>query len=163
MARLKYRVVKKRESGSEEGKDEKWFEYRLDEVHATPEVGIFDPRQGAFEHSAHRDNIWFHAVPALRRTLGGGRFTYLTNKMLPDGKGGFTAPKEGDQIEFYIEVFADRNPNSGRPSARSETRVKNVVTREELANWLRDTVNEERRLRALNARQEDVFPARKQK
>lgn len=160
-ARLKYRVVKKRESESEEASEEKWHEFRLPEVKASPQAGVFDPRRGAFEFSTEKDNVWFHKVPSLRPTLAGGRFVFQTRSMLPDGKGGFTGPKEGDQIEYYIEVFADRDPNAGRPSARSETRVKNVVSYTELVNWLRDTINEERRLRQLNVRQEQVFPPRK--
>lgn len=162
-ARLMYRVLKKRESGNEEV-DEKWFEYPLTEFRAGKGVGLFDPRRGTFEFG--KGNVEFHAVPSfdplhvLGRTLGGGLFDFQT-KALVDGKGGFTSTKEGDQIEYYIEVFADRDPAKNRPSAKSETRIKNVVSTTDLVNWLRDTVNEERRVRQLNSRQEDVFPMRK--
>jgi hypothetical protein len=166
-ARLKYRVLQKRESGNEEeGKDE-WHTLELQEVAAGPGVGPFDPQQGAFFFSNEEDNIFFHAVPSSRpyeklgRTTGGGRFQFQTKAMLPDGKGGFTGPKDGDQIEYYVEVFADPKRDPDRPSARSETRVKNVVSLAEFVRRSSDTINEEQRLRQLNTGQGEVFPKRK--
>ena len=64
--------------------------------------------------------------------------------------------KVGDQIELCIEVFAG-DPESGRPSARSETRVKTVVELPEFARWMDDTLQEERRVRQLDSKQRGLF------
>ena len=103
----------------------------------------------------------FHAVPALvphtlGRTLGGGRFDFKTTG-IPDGKGGYVALREGDMIEYCVEVLADRDPSAGRPSARSETRVKTMVSLPEFVRWIDDTLQEERRIRQLDTQQRGVF------
>jgi hypothetical protein len=117
--------------------------------------GPFDPRTGAFVNSGWLDQAEFHAVPSpdpmrfLGRTQGGGRFDFQTAKL--------PGLKVGDRIEYYVEVFADRNPDKDRPSARSETRSKTVVTPEEFARWIDETLQEERRVRQLESRQRGVF------
>src|SRR5262249_31086076 len=111
--------------------------------------GPFDLRTGAFVNSGFLDQVDFHAMPSpdpmrfLGRTQGGGRFDFQTAKL--------PGVKVGDRIEYFVEVFADRNPDSDRPSARSETRVKLVVSAEDFARWIDETLQEERRIRQLKA------------
>jgi hypothetical protein len=162
-ARLLFRVLKKLESGEAEAKEEPWHVLPLPELTGTPLTGAFDPRRGVFENSGPRDQVPFHAVPSpdpekiLGRTLGGGRFDFKTTG-IPDGKGGYRDLRPGDQIEFCVEVFADKNVDAGRPFARSETRVKTIVSLPEFARWIDDTLQEESRIRKLDAQQRGVFP-----
>ena len=158
-ARLLFRVVKKMESGNDEQPEEKWLVLPLQEVAGTDKSGPFDPRVGAFESSGPKDQIFFHAVPdgnPLPRTLGGGRFDFKTTG-IPDGKGGLLTLKIGDQIEYCIEVFADKNAKTDRPSARSETRVKTVVSFSDLERWLTDNLQEAQRIRNLDRKQRGLF------
>ena len=105
-----FRVLKKVESGNDELPEEKWLVLPLQEVAGGEKSGPFDPRIGAFENSGAKDQIFFHAIPdgnPLPRTLGGGRFDFKTTG-IPDGKGGLVTLKIGDQIEYCVEVFADK-------------------------------------------------------
>jgi hypothetical protein len=63
-------------------------------------------------------------------------------------------------IEYCVEVLAGA-PGSGRPSARSETRIKTMVSLPEFVRWIDDTLQEERRIRQLDAQQRGVFEASK--
>ena len=158
-ARLLFRVVKKMESGNDEPEDEKWIPLPLQEVVGTDKTGPFDPRIGAFEKSGPRDQIFFHAIPdetPLPRTIGGGRFDFKTTG-IPDGKGGLLSLKIGDQIEYCVEVFADRAGKTDRPTARSETRVKTIVTFADLERWLEDNLQEAQRIRQLDSKQRGLF------
>ncbi|MCI0376806.1 MAG: hypothetical protein L0215_04320 [Gemmataceae bacterium] len=161
-AKLLYRVLKKVESGNEDPGEEPWIMQPLPETAATDKVGPFDPRRGVFEHTGPKDQIFFHAVPSLDpenllpRTLGGGRFDFKTTG-IPDGKGGLLVLKVGDQIEFCIEMYADKDGKSDRPVTRSETRVKTIVSLTDFARWMEDTLQEERRLRQLDAKQRGLF------
>jgi hypothetical protein len=100
------------------------------------------------------EQIQFHAVPSADpalfpgRSEGGGRFDFQTR----------TIPglKVGDKLELFIEVF-DRNPQPGRPPGRSETRVKSIVTAEQFFQWVELTLEQERRIRQLEAKQRGVF------
>jgi hypothetical protein len=76
---------------------------------------------------------------------------------LVDGKGQALQLHKGDQIEYCVEVFADRDPNAGRPSARSETRVTTVVDPADWRNWLKAVLREEEQLRRLDAEQRGLF------
>jgi hypothetical protein len=160
-ARLLFRVLNKAESGNEEAPEPKWIVLPLAEVAGSAQTGPFDSRRGVFANSGPKDQVHFHAVPALAphtlgRTLGGGRFDFQTSG-IHDGKGGYVTLKEGDMIEYCVEVLADRDRSSGRPSARSETRVKTMVSLSEFARWIDDTLQEERRIRQLDAQQRGVF------
>lgn len=158
-ARLLFRVLKKVESGNDEQPEEKWLVLPLQEVAGSEKSGPFDPRIGAFENSGAKDQIFFHAVPdgnPLPRTLGGGRFDFKTTG-IPDGKGGLVTLKIGDQIEYCIEIFADKNAKTDRPSARSETRVKTVVSFSDLERWLTDNLQEAQRIRSLDRKQRGLF------
>jgi hypothetical protein len=165
IAWLRFRVLKKAaESTAEAGpeEDERWLSLPLIEVQGSDKTGPFDTRRGAFRHSGENDQVQFHAVPSEDpektpgRMVGGGRFDFQT-KGIPDGKGGYIDILPGDQLEYFVEVFADRDPHSGRPSGRSEVRRKVFVTGPELVRWLEDTVQEERRIRQLAERQLGVF------
>jgi hypothetical protein len=158
-ARLLFRVVKKVESGNDDPGEEKWIPLPLQEVAGNDKVGPFDPRLGAFANSAPREQIYFHAIEGgtpLPRTLGGGRFDFKTTG-IPDGKGGLLELKVGDQVEYCIEVFADKDGKTNRPSARSETRVKTIVSFGDLERWLTENLQEAQRIRQLDAKQRGLF------
>jgi hypothetical protein len=164
-ARLLYRVMKKRESGNEE-EDPKALivtELPLSEVIPNAKSGAFDPKIGTFANSPADVEVPFHAVPSanpeffLGRTLGGGRFSLKLKKGLIDGSGKPVTVKAGDQIEYAIKVFADKNPNSGRPWAISDTRVAVVVDDAEFSNWLTRTLAERERLQELRKKQGSLF------
>lgn len=164
-ARFLYRIVRKTESGNDEVKDEPWRSLDLPEINAGAKSGAFDPKRGAFEHSSLDQIIWFHAVPSpspeliLGRTLGGGRFDFAT-KGIPDGMGGLLTLRVGDQLEFCVEVFADKDINSKRPSARSDVRIRPIISDDEFGRWFVDALQEERRLKDLNEKQRGVFEQR---
>ena len=131
-----------------------WRRLPLIEVRAAAEAGPFDLRRGAFQNSGFMEQIQFHAVPSADpalfpgRSEGGGRFDFQTR----------TIPglKVGDKLELFIEVF-DRNPQPDRPPGRSETRVKSIVTAEQFFQWVELTLEQERRIRQLEAKQRGVF------
>jgi hypothetical protein len=131
-----------------------WWPLPLTEVPATTRTGPFDPRRGAFAHSEPLDQVEFHAMPSSDpeqlpgRTEGGGRFDFQTRR-IPN-------LKVGDRLELYVEAF-DQNPDPERRPGRSESRVKAVVTAAELDAWVRQTLQEEARLRRLESRQRGVF------
>ena len=164
-ARFLYRIIKKTESGNEEAKEEPWRALDLPEIKANPVSGAFDPKRGAFEHSPLTETIYFHAVPSskpdseLGRTLGGGRFDFET-KGIPDGMGGLLTLRVGDQLEFCVEVFADKDVAAQRPSARSDVRIRPIISGEDFARWFSDALQEERRLKDLDAKQRGVFELR---
>ena len=158
-ARLLFRVLKKRSSGNDETGEVKWLTLPLREVAGNDKAGPFNPRRGAFENSGRKDQIYFHASPEtnpLPRTLGGGRFDFKTTG-IPDGQGGLLHLSVGDQVEYCIEVSADKSGNPARPSARSESRVKTVVSFNDLDRWLADNLQEAQRLRQLDSKQSGLF------
>lgn len=163
--RLLYRVLAKNESGNEGG-DEKWQILPLPEVKSPKNAGSFLPQFGVFEKSGPRDQVPFHAVPSsdpehvLGRIVGGGRLNFQTTELV-DPKGAPLNLKEGDQIEYCVEVFADRDAKSGRPFARSETRVKTIVSVEDFARWRYELSQEQERLNKLEAKQTGVFSSGK--
>jgi hypothetical protein len=159
-ARILYRVVKKQESGKEPEEPGPWTVLPLPEVTGRPELGKFDPKRGVFEHSGE-EQVPFHAVPSndplvLGRQVGGGRYFLLTEG-LKDAKGQDVKLHKGDQVEYCVEVFADRNENVGRPSARSETRVTTIVDEQEWSAWIRDWLREKELLHKLDAGQRGVL------
>ncbi|MCI0680863.1 MAG: hypothetical protein L0Y71_02065 [Gemmataceae bacterium] len=166
-ARFLYRIIRKTESGDDEPKEEPWRALDLPPIpiDAYARLGAFDPKRGAFEHSGLGDTIYFHAVPSpdpdklLGRTLAGGRFDFATAG-IADGQGGLVTLRVGDQLEFCVEVFADEDPRSKRPSARSDMRTRPILSDDEFARWFVDALQEEQRLKELDGRQRGVFELR---
>jgi hypothetical protein len=167
MARILYRVLPKPDSGSGDGAVEPgpWTYLPLPEVTGNDKLGPFEPKRGAFQNSDVFDPVPFHAVPsfnpkaALGRQLGGGR-VFLETGGLVDSKGKALQLHKGDQIEYCVEVFAERFPHADRPSApsaRSETRVTTVVDRDDWRDWLKAVLREEEQLRKLDADTRAVF------
>lgn len=163
-AEVWYRLLKKAKSGEEPVQEEPWQVLPLPEVKGSEQTGAFDPRRGVFEHSGPRGQVPFHAVPSpepettLGRTVGGGRLDFKTTGSIPDGKGGYRDLQPDDQIEFKVKVYADPGGDpKKRPWAESEPRVKTVVSLAAFARWIDDTLQEESRLRKLDARQRGVF------
>jgi hypothetical protein len=161
MAQILYRVVPKVESGNEAVEPGPWTVLKLPEVTATAETGQFDPKRGVFQNSELFDQVPFHAVPSnsphvLSRQLGGGRYFLETNGLV-DSKGKKIVPHTGDQIEYCVEVFADKDVNAGRPKAVSETRVTTMVDAANWRSWLNAVLREEEQLRSLDAKQRGVF------
>jgi hypothetical protein len=134
--------------------DVPWTYLPLKEVRATPEAGPFDLRLGLFRNSGFREPVEFHPVPSPDpervpgRLEGGGCLDFQT-RALP-------GVQVGDQIEFYIEVFA-RNPALEGQPGRSEVRSKVFVTQPQFVTWVIETLNQERRIRQLESRQRGVF------
>ncbi len=167
-ARLLFRVLKKAASGEEERPEEKWQVLPLPEVQATGRTGPFLPRKGTFLHSGVRDQVPFHAMPSpdpltlLGRTQGGGRYHFKTTGIV-NSAGKPLQLKDGDQIEFCVEVVAYRDPavkltpELEPPVARSDTRVKTAASFLEFARWLNDARREEDRLRQLDQKQRGLF------
>jgi hypothetical protein len=164
MAKILYRVVPKHDSDNDAVEPGPWTKLGLPEVTATNDTGPFDPKRGVFENSGVFDPVPFHAVPSINpkllgRQLGGGRY-FLETAGLVDGKGKALQLKKGDQIEYCVEVFAERHPHSDRataPSAVSETRVTTVVDANDWRNWLKAVLREEEQLRKLDSEQRGVF------
>lgn len=157
--RILYRVLKKSESGNEPVQQDAWQVLKLKRVTAGKDVGEFDFNRGVFEKTGIFDQVEFYDRPLLPEAdpsrKGGGRYDLKTKGLVGSG-GELIKLKEGDQVEFCVEVFAGAT-GDGRPSARSETRVTNVVGFDEFTRWIRDTVQEEHRLRTLEQGQRGVF------
>jgi hypothetical protein len=131
-----------------------WWRLPLKEVAATRDTGPFDPRYGAFEKSRFMDQVEYHAVSSPDpektpgRLEGGGRFDLQTRRI--------PGLKVGDRLELCLEVY-DQNPAPGREPGRSESRIKTVVTLPEVETWVRETLQEESRIRQLEGKQEGIF------
>ncbi|HEY8503573.1 MAG TPA: hypothetical protein VIL46_03255 [Gemmataceae bacterium] len=155
-ARLAYRV-----------NDGPWEYLPLAPVKAGPDVGRFDTRRGAFENSGFRDEVEFYAIPSSSPDTvpdgleGGGRFDFRTaalRKTLPDGSR--TELQLKDQVEFVVEVFDrkdDPDDPGDREPGRSAARLKTVVDIREFYDWMAQTLENERRIRQLQERQQRVF------
>ncbi|MBL8795516.1 MAG: hypothetical protein JNM56_16545 [Planctomycetia bacterium] len=140
--------------------DGDWFPLPLREAKSTEATGPFNPKSGAFVNSdvdpqlrgSIGQQVEFHRMPSpdvLRMppgTDGGGRLDFKTAGLM----------KLGDKIEFYIEVY-DRNPDDVREPGRSETRQKTVVNKEQYFAWQNQVIQQESRIRQLEARQRTVF------
>jgi hypothetical protein len=160
-ARILYRIVKQQESGKESVEPGPWTVLPLPEVTGRESLGHFDPKRGTFEKSSDKDEVPFHAIPSddprlLGRQIGGGR-VFLQTAGLVDAKGQPLTLHKGDQVEYCVEVFADKNINAGRPSATSETRVTTLVDQGEWYRWLTAVLREEEQLRKLDQAQRGVF------
>jgi hypothetical protein len=156
-----YRVIHPSESGNEQPEDEPWKRLPLSRVKATDKSGDFDPRRGVFENTPQDKSVDFYAMPLPEpgRMLGGGRVHFRTSG-IPDGKGGVIELKEGDKVEYCIEIHADSGKHPGRPVVRSETRVATIGTLESLIRWASDYAQESQRLNELNRKQRGIFGQR---
>jgi hypothetical protein len=164
-AQLRYRIVRKASSGLDDANgnpEGKWWTLPLASVSGSPELGPFDPRRGAFEHSGKDDQVEFHTVPSadwdrLSGTDGGGRLDFRTRIAVADRDGDPPRPLEvGDKIVYYVEVF-DRGLDPDRVPGRSATREKEIVTPEGFLAWLNRKDEQKDRLRELEDRQRGVF------
>jgi len=147
-ARLKFRLVP-------EGAEERPWQYLpLTETLGTEAAGPFELRTGLFRNSKPTDTVEFHAALSPDpwslpgRLEGGGSFDFLVK--------GVPGVKPGDSLEFVIEVF-DRKPGSDRQPGISETRLKAVVTEQQFVEWLLQTLQQESRIRQLEAKQRTIF------
>jgi hypothetical protein len=86
-------------------------------------------------------------------TEGGGRYDFNTAG-IPDGKGGLVELKEGDRIQFYVEVFG----RAGGPPGRSAVREKEVVGLKAFQAWLLKKEDLKERTRALEEQQRNTRP-----
>jgi hypothetical protein len=104
-----------------------------------------------------REEFW--TTPAARGglpdTQGGGRYDFSTAG-IPDGKGGLLDLREGDRIQFYVEVFGKAEPE-GNPG-RSAVREKEVVEMKAYLGWLRKKDDLKERVRRLEERQRAARP-----
>src|SRR5205085_4150251 len=113
-----------------------WRPYTLAEAAATEATGPLDAGRGAFANSRPGDQVQFHAAPSpdperrLGRTVGGGRFDFLTR--------GLPELKVGDRVEYYVEA-SNRDPADPK-AGRSEARSKAVVTVPQLVQWIDATL-----------------------
>jgi hypothetical protein len=159
-ADLFYRVIHPTESGNEQPEDELFKRISLPRVKATDKSGDFDPRRGVFENTPVDKAVDFFAMPLLEpgRMLGGGRYHFQTSG-IPDGKGGTLQLKDGDKIEYFIRVYADRDPDKHpkRPKADSETRVTTIGSEESFVRWFSDYFQEAQRLNEINRKQRGIF------
>ena len=154
--RLAYRVIKAAQAFAEAAPSTAadWKFLPLGEVKESAESGPFDVRRGVFKNGGFRDQVEFHPLPTpdpLRvpgRLEGGGCFDFQT-RALP----GLAA---GDQVEFYVEVFA-LNPELADQPGKSELRLKAFVTQPQFVDWVLSTLRHESRIRALESRQRGVF------
>jgi hypothetical protein len=161
-AQLLYRILKKHKSGEEPPEEGPWTVLKLFE---DGKAEGFNAKTGAFANRKWNEAVPFYAMPSptpdsvLGRTLGGGR-VFLSTNGLVDSKGNAINIKPGDSIEYCIEVFApEREPLASTPSARSESRISEVVGAEDFTAWLRHVNNEYERLHSLKAKQEGVYKA----
>lgn len=157
-----YRVLKQSDSSAEAGEEEKWIRVPLVEVKGSDKTGEFDYRRGAFVNSPDNQAVDFYAAPSrdperiLGRTQGGGRYFFYTKKAI-DLKGQALNIKEGDRIEYCIEIFADRNGERTRPVARSEVRTQLFVNLDAWTKWEREVRSEELRIRQIDAKQRGLY------
>lgn len=145
-----------------------WNYYLLDEVPQTADTGEWVVPRASFTNLEYqknvlKDRVEFHAKPSpdpnvyLSRREGGGRLDFNTARLKKKGpKGEDVGLEIGDKIEFYLEVF-DRDPAAGRLPGRSEARIKELRTLEEVIRRGIETVNSESRIRDLEKRQQGVF------
>ncbi len=154
-ARLAYRVIKAAQAFAEAAPSAAdWKFLPLGEVKESAESGPFDVRRGVFKNSGFRDQVEFHPLPTpdpMRvpgRLEGGGCFDFQTRALA-----GLVA---GDQVEFFVEVFA-RNPELADHPGRSELRLKAFVTQPQFVDWVLSTLRHESRIRSLESRQRGVF------
>lgn len=147
-ARLRYRVIARDASRENEGEpgDGEFMPLPL----GAPVGQKGEPNPKAREE--------FFARPAddpdtLGGTEGGGHFDFDTAG-IPDGKGGLLKLREGDRIQFYVEVFGRADPD-GTPG-RSAMREKEVVNQKDFWAWIEKKEDHKERIRQLEEKQRGV-------
>jgi len=88
-------------------------------------------------------------------TQGGGRYDFSSTG-IPDGKGGLLQLREGDRIQFFVEVFDRARPDG--PAGRSAVREKEVVNQSDYLTWLTRKEDLKERTRTLEEQQRQVRP-----
>lgn len=144
-----------------------WKFLLLSEVPENPASGEYDIMKASFSNLEYqkttlKNRVEFHAKPsrqpgAMARLEGGGTFDFQTERLRKIDLNGKDAELEiGDKIEFYLEVF-DCDPAAGRQPGRTDPRIKEIQTKEEVRKRAIDTINSEHRIRDLEKRQQGVF------
>lgn len=158
-----YRIQRGSEGSSGEAvEEEKWIRVPMVEVKGSEKTGPFDFRRGAFLYSPESQAVDFFAAPSndpektLGRTQGGGRYIFHTKKAI-DLKGQPLSIKEGDRIEYCVEMFADKNGDRSRPVARSEVRTQLFVDLAAWMKWEREVRSEETRIRQIDSKQRGLY------
>jgi hypothetical protein len=144
-ARMRYRVVSRasRKEGDSGAVEEE--EFRTLPIGPSPgAVNITDKAKSEFSTMPAAD------PRVLGGLEGGGRYDFNI-RGIPDGKGGLLDLKEGDRIQFFVEVFSRADPE-GRPG-RSLVREKEVVGFQEFQAWLLKKEDLKERTRELEERQ----------
>ena len=168
-ARFWYRVLKKQTSGENPEAEFEWTKANLVDEPANPDAGPFNTKTGVFEGTKFDEQVQFHAVPSpfpdlrLGRIEGGGRAFLKTNGLVDHNYKPMRV-KIGDLIEYCIEVFANDHDNfrgSPAPSARSETRVSEVMSYDDLRAWQARRAQIEQNLKDIRAEQDKLFGAPK--
>jgi hypothetical protein len=150
-ARLRFRVLKKAESTSDET--------------ATPLEQEFLPlplgaTRGAAPVSTKAREEFSTApliAPDLPGERGGGRYDFDTTG-IPDGQGGVTQLEVGDRIQFFVEVFGRADPDG--PPGRSAVREKEVVALKDFLAWLERKDDQKEKIRQLEEMQRSTLRPR---
>ena len=105
--------------------------------------------------------MWLgHEYRLLGFKRGGGRFDYFTNKMsvydTVAAKDTYYSTQAGDQIEFFVKVYASHDKTDGRPFAISDSRVVMVKSAKECLAWTFEQAQEFKRLKNLESKQQEV-------
>lgn len=159
-ASIRYRVIRK---GAPKPENDSWVSLPLPEVKADDKTGPFDPKTAVFKNTKLDQQVPFHALSSdpqgkEARLLGGGR-AFLETRGLIDGKEfKLVQLRPGDRIEYCIEVLEIERKGTAASTARSPTRVMDVVSVQEFQEWLRNAEDERRRLRELERKQKQVVP-----
>jgi hypothetical protein len=164
--------------------DGPWERLRMSNVTPKEADGEFNLKRGVFAKTPFEVEVEYHLVPSrdeiefpsgleaggrkhfeiggLRRldlNVEAASLSLTGSMMIPAFRSG-TKLKEGDRVEFYIEV-ADRNPALGRDRGRSEIRIKEVVSGEEYFARMATLEQSETKLRQLEERQRSIFTPKK--
>src|SRR5262249_42334334 len=92
---------------------------------------------------------------AIPDTEGGGTYDFeLTG--ISDGMGGRLKLREGDRVQFFVEVFSKADPD-GTPG-RSVIREKEVVSEKGYSDWFVQKISLTERTRELEERQRGAAP-----
>ncbi|MGF1578814.1 MAG: hypothetical protein ACFCD0_05580 [Gemmataceae bacterium] len=138
---------------------------------------VFDHTRGTFFALGDKKiDVPFYRDPTdgSEGRFGGGRI-HLKTENIPvgsqfveidaNGKRGSISLQKGDQLEYYVKVFAGKAvlengeyvSEYGRPWAQSEPQVTRVVSRLEQVEWALRILEEGQRVRNLKRQQQGVF------
>jgi hypothetical protein len=160
-ASVRYRVLKK---GAPKTDDGPWMAIVLAAAKPDDTTGPFNPKTGVFKNTKFDEEVPFHALAAdpqakEARVLGGGRVLLQTRGLI-DATGKPVQLMPGDRIEYCIEVAEVERQGAAVKTARSPIRVAEIMTLAEFQAWFSRIRDEDRRIRELERRQKDVFPAK---